>query len=68
MAISLVLTDIKLPGSMDGIKLAAAIRDRWPPIKIVATLGRDKLGRKQYSEGGVFAEALQARPGHETAS
>ena len=22
-----------MPGSMDGLRLAAAIRDRWPPIK-----------------------------------
>jgi DNA-binding LytR/AlgR family response regulator len=62
VAVSLVLTDIKLPGSMDGIKLAAAIRDRWPPIKIVATLGRDKLGRKQYSEGGVFCRSPTGPP------
>jgi DNA-binding NtrC family response regulator len=27
------------PGSMDGLKLAAAVRDRWPPIKIIITSG-----------------------------
>ena len=37
--ISVVFTDIQMPGSMDGLKLAAAIRGRWPPIKIVATSG-----------------------------
>ena len=37
--ISIVFTDIQMPGSMDGLKLAAAIRGRWPPIKIVATSG-----------------------------
>ena len=30
--IQLVITDINMPGSIDGLRLAAAIRDnRWPP-------------------------------------
>ena len=37
--IHIVFTDIQMPGSMDGLKLAAFVRDRWPPIKIVATSG-----------------------------
>jgi two-component system, response regulator PdtaR len=28
-----LFTDIDMPGSMDGLKLARAVRDRWPPIK-----------------------------------
>lgn len=35
--VRVVLTDIDMPGSIDGLKLAAAIRDRWPPIEIVVT-------------------------------
>jgi CheY-like chemotaxis protein len=35
--ITVVFTDIQMPGSMDGLRLAAAIRGRWPPITIVAT-------------------------------
>lgn len=34
-----IFTDIGLPGSMDGLKLAAAVRDRWPPVNIVITTG-----------------------------
>jgi CheY-like chemotaxis protein len=37
--IELVFTDIDMPGSMNGLKLATAIRSRWPPIKIIATSG-----------------------------
>jgi CheY-like chemotaxis protein len=33
-AIHVVFTDIQMPGSMDGLKLAQFVRDRWPPIKI----------------------------------
>lgn len=32
--ICVVFTDIQMPGSMDGLKLAAAVRGSWPPIKI----------------------------------
>ncbi len=58
--ITAVFTDIQMPGSMDGLKLAAAVRDRWPPIKIVATSGQVKLGHDDLPEGGLFfAKALQ---------
>jgi len=29
--IALLFTDINMPGSMDGLKLAHAVRNRWPP-------------------------------------
>jgi two-component system, response regulator PdtaR len=38
--ISLFFTDIDMPGSMDGLKLAHAVRDRWPPIKILIVSGK----------------------------
>jgi two-component system, response regulator PdtaR len=38
--ISLLFTDINMPGSMDGLKLAQAVRDRWPPVKILLVSGQ----------------------------
>ncbi|HXO70378.1 MAG TPA: response regulator [Bradyrhizobium sp.] len=38
--IQLVFTDIDMPGSMDGLKLAACVRDRWPPVHIIITTGK----------------------------
>lgn len=38
--IRIVFTDIDMPGSMDGLRLAAAVRDRWPPIEIIVTSGQ----------------------------
>ena len=38
--IALLLTDIEMPGSIDGLKLAHAVRDRWPPIKIIVVSSR----------------------------
>jgi CheY-like chemotaxis protein len=42
-AIRILFTDIDMPGSMDGLKLAAAVRDRWPPIRIVVASGLRKI-------------------------
>src|SRR6201996_3219052 len=52
--ITLVFTDIQMPGSMDGLKLAAAIRGRWPPIKIIATSGHYVMREGDLPAGGVF--------------
>ncbi|PYE93234.1 response regulator receiver domain-containing protein [Rhizobium sp. PP-F2F-G38] len=41
--IQLMFTDIDMPGSMDGLKLATAVRDRWPPMKIIVASGRRRL-------------------------
>jgi CheY-like chemotaxis protein len=52
--IHVVFTDIQMPGSMDGLKLARFVRDRWPPIKIVATSGFVNVGKDDLPEGGRF--------------
>jgi CheY-like chemotaxis protein len=52
--IAVVFTDIQMPGSMDGLKLAAAIRGRWPPIKIVTTSGIVGVRKVDLPEGGRF--------------
>src|SRR3954470_24833056 len=40
--IALLFTDIQMPGSMDGLKLAHAVHARWPAIKIVLVSGQVK--------------------------
>ena len=40
--ISLLFTDIQMPGSMDGLKLARAVHERWPWIKIILVSGQVK--------------------------
>jgi CheY-like chemotaxis protein len=37
--IKVVFTDIHMPGSMDGLKLAHYVRGRWPPVKLIVTSG-----------------------------
>src|SRR6202451_2359407 len=41
--IELLFTDIQMPGSMDGLKLAKAVHERWPLIKIILVSGQLKL-------------------------
>lgn len=38
--IRIVYMDLDMPKGVDGVKVAAAIRDRWPPIEIVLTASR----------------------------
>ncbi len=37
--IEVLFTDVTMPGSMDGIRLAHHVRGRWPPVKIIVASG-----------------------------
>jgi CheY-like chemotaxis protein len=37
--IDVLVTDIQMPGSMDGIRLAHHVAARWPPVRIVVISG-----------------------------
>jgi CheY-like chemotaxis protein len=52
--IRLLFTDVDLPGSMDGLAMASAVRDRWPPIKIVVTSGARIVELADMPDGSVF--------------
>jgi CheY-like chemotaxis protein len=52
--IRVIFTDIQMPGSIDGLRLAHLVRNRWPPIKIIATSGQLRLRDYELPEGGRF--------------
>jgi CheY-like chemotaxis protein len=52
--IRIVFTDIDMPGSMDGMKLAIAIRGRWPPIAVILTSGLYNIGKDELPARSVF--------------
>lgn len=52
--IQIVFTDIDMPGSMDGLRLAAAIRNRWPPIELVLTSGHVLVSARDMPARGLF--------------
>lgn len=51
--VGIFFTDVRMPGSMDGIKLAAAVSDRWPPINLVVVSGH-LVGDPDLPEGALF--------------
>jgi two-component system, response regulator PdtaR len=65
----MLITDINMPGPLNGLNLAATVRERWPKIKIIITTGqqRPKIEevpagslylRKPYTPGSVMAAVL----------
>ena len=52
--ISLLFTDIDMPGTMDGLKLAHAVRDRWPPVKILIVSGKVRLQPSELPSNSCF--------------
>jgi len=52
--IRIVFTDIDMPGSMNGIKLALAVRDRWPPIEIIIVSGHVRVADRDLPDRSVF--------------
>lgn len=52
--IRIVFTDIDMPRGMNGMKLAACIRDRWPPIEIILTSGHVKPDTSSLPARSVF--------------
>lgn len=54
--IAVLFTDINMPGSMDGLRLAHAVRDRWPPIKIIVASGRVRLKQSDLPPNSAFLE------------
>ena len=60
--ITLVFTDVNMPG-MDGLALAAAVRKRWPPIRLLVTSAL--AVRDRVPEGAQFLPKPYQREGLE---
>src|SRR6202047_1756035 len=59
--IALLFTDIQMPGTMDGLKLAHAVHARWAPIKIILVSGQLKLANIDIPAGSrFFGKPLEA--------
>jgi CheY-like chemotaxis protein len=38
--VTVILSDVEMPGKLDGVALAALVRDQWPAISVVLTSGQ----------------------------
>lgn len=52
--IRIVFTDVRMSGSMNGIKLAHYIRSRWPPVELIVASGDATVGEKHLPVGARF--------------
>jgi CheY-like chemotaxis protein len=52
--IRVVITDVNMPGPMDGLKLAHAVRDRWPPVEIIVMSGKSRPNDDELPARGMF--------------
>jgi two-component system, response regulator PdtaR len=52
--IRVVFTDINMPGSMDGLKLAHYVRGRWPPVHLIVTSGQERPSSADMPSGCGF--------------
>ncbi|MBR1215448.1 response regulator [Bradyrhizobium sp. JYMT SZCCT0180] len=59
--IALMLTDVQMPGSMNGLQLAHAVRENWPPIKIILASGQLNLSDSDIPlDSRFFGKPLQS--------
>lgn len=52
--VKVLFTDIRMPGSMDGLALAAAVHRRWPGIRILVTSGDTRPSNDALPDDGRF--------------
>ncbi|MEO9229757.1 MAG: response regulator [Devosia sp.] len=52
--VRVLFTDIDMPGSMDGLKLSAYVRERWPPVRIIVTSGKRMVEVTDLPDGSMF--------------
>ncbi|MCJ2131020.1 response regulator [Methylobacterium sp. E-045] len=52
--IAVLFTDIDMPGSMDGVILAARVHATWPDIRLILTSGRHRLADREVPDHGLF--------------
>ena len=52
--VGLLLTDVDMPGSMDGIRLAHTVRHRWPTIQLIVVSGKVGVKPGELPEGARF--------------
>jgi two-component system, response regulator PdtaR len=52
--IHLMFTDIEMPGSIDGLKLAHYVRHRWPPVLLIVVSGKITVDERELPAGARF--------------
>ena len=60
--IALLFSDVQMPGTMDGLKLAHAVHHRWPSIKIILVSGQVTLSEwERPADSRFFGKPLEVK-------
>jgi two-component system, response regulator PdtaR len=52
--VQVVVTDIEMPGSMNGLALARTVQEHWPVIAVIVPSGRERPGPDDLSDKVAF--------------
>ncbi|RXF69221.1 response regulator [Hansschlegelia zhihuaiae] len=52
--ITLLFTDIDMPGTMDGLELAEVVHSRWPDKRLIVTSGHAVIPNENLPDDGKF--------------
>lgn len=52
--VRLVFSDVRMPGSMDGLALAEVVHARWPHVRLILTSGHCRLKDGDLPDDGRF--------------
>ena len=54
--IRVLITDIDMPGSMDGLMLSHHVRKCWPPVRVIVASSHVKVTTQQLPDQGLFID------------
>lgn len=52
--VQVLFTDVEMPGSLNGYRLAHLTHERWPQVKVLIVSGRSHPGPGDLPPGGTF--------------
>ncbi|WP_027315559.1 response regulator [Microvirga flocculans] len=52
--IQAIVTDVEMPGSMNGFELARAVHEQWPGVQVIVTSGRKHPGLEELPDAIPF--------------
>ncbi len=52
--VQLLFTDVDMPGSMNGLELAALVHERWPNVRLLVTSGHHHIANSDVPDAGCF--------------
>ncbi|MCS0502943.1 response regulator [Ancylobacter mangrovi] len=52
--VRVLITDIEMPGTMDGLQFARRVRERWPSIHVIIISGRRPVAGDDIPANGIF--------------